>query len=115
MREAELLLKNGHLHASVNRLYYACFYAVSALLLTERQASASHSGVRALFDQRWIKTGRLPRIMGRCYHRLFDMRQKSDYADLAAFHKEDVQAWLQEAKEFVGEVFKIIEEKIPPT
>jgi uncharacterized protein (UPF0332 family) len=32
--EAALLYEKGHLHAYVNRLYYACFYAVSALLLS---------------------------------------------------------------------------------
>jgi len=29
IEEAKLLLENGHLNSSVNRLYYACFYAVS--------------------------------------------------------------------------------------
>ncbi len=32
--EAKLLFEAGHLHTYVNRLYYACFYAMSALLLT---------------------------------------------------------------------------------
>ena len=32
--EARLLFETGHLHTYVNRLYYACFYAVSALLFT---------------------------------------------------------------------------------
>ena len=49
--EARLLLDGGHANACVNRLYYACFYAVSALLLTEGQTSAKHRGVRALFDR----------------------------------------------------------------
>ena len=33
--EAQLLLANDHVRTAVNRLYYACFYAVSALLLTQ--------------------------------------------------------------------------------
>jgi methionine synthase I (cobalamin-dependent) len=32
--EAKLMLDAGRINAHVNRLYYACFYAVSALLLT---------------------------------------------------------------------------------
>jgi len=32
--EARLLLANGHIRTAVTRIYYACFYAVSALLLT---------------------------------------------------------------------------------
>jgi hypothetical protein len=53
--EAKLLLQNGHLHSSVNRLYYACFYAVSGLLLTEGLSSAKHSGTMALFERHWVK------------------------------------------------------------
>jgi len=52
IREADLLLKAGYANTSVNRLYYACFYAVSALLLAKGYASPKHSGVRALFHQK---------------------------------------------------------------
>lgn len=83
--EAKLLLTNGHTRTAVNRVYYACFYATSALLLAEGHSSPKHSGVRALFDQHWIVAGRLPKDMGRFYRRLFDSRQKSDYADLVTF------------------------------
>jgi hypothetical protein len=65
LAEAELLLANDHVRTAVNRLYYACFYAVSALLLTEGYSSPKHSGVRALFDQHWIVPGRLTKDMGR--------------------------------------------------
>ena len=34
VEEARLLFTAEHLHTYVNRLYYACFSAVSALLLT---------------------------------------------------------------------------------
>ena len=33
--EAEQIAKMGHWNSSVNRLYYSCFYAVSALLLQQ--------------------------------------------------------------------------------
>jgi len=55
--EALLLLQEGHANTFVNRLYYACFYAVSALLLTKGLSSAKHSGVRALFHQKFVKPG----------------------------------------------------------
>ena len=32
--EAKILFEKGYANTFVNRLYYACFYAVSALLLT---------------------------------------------------------------------------------
>lgn len=102
--EARLLFTNGHVRTAVNRIYYACFYAVSALLLTEGQSSPKHSGVRSLFDQLWIANGRLPRDMGRLYRRLFDARQKGDYDDLVTFDPADVRAWMDEAAAFVERV-----------
>lgn len=48
LEEARLLADHGHSNAAVNRLYYACFYAVSALLSSRGLSSARHSGVRSL-------------------------------------------------------------------
>ncbi len=93
----------------MNRAYYACFYAVSALLLAEGHSSPKHSGVRALFDQHWIVSGRLPKSMGRFYRQLFDSRQKGDYADLVTFDRADVNAWVHKAAKFVEQVAGSVE------
>jgi len=82
LAEAVLLLDSGHANTGVNRVYYACFYAVSALLLTKGLTATSHSGLRTLFHQHLIRPGLLPLGQGPLYNRLFDQRQRSDYADL---------------------------------
>ncbi len=46
--------------------------------------------------------------MGRFYDKIFDNRQKADYADLVAFLPDDVGPWMQQAKEFVSAVNKLI-------
>ena len=56
LEEAKILLEQGHANTFVNRLYYACFYAVSALLLTKGLFSARHSGIRSFFHQNFVKT-----------------------------------------------------------
>lgn len=112
LEEAELALENGHLHGAVNRIYYACFYAVSALLLTKGLSSSRHSGVRALLARHWINTGGFPKEMGRFYHRIFESRQKGDYDDLVSFSQEEVETWLRQAHSFVTEVSKLVEEAL---
>jgi len=107
--EAVLLFANDHVRTAVNRLYYACFYAVSALLLAEGYSSPKHSGVRALFDQHWIVPERLPKHMGRLYRRLFDARQKGDYADVVTFDRADVSTWVSETETFVEQVARSVE------
>ncbi len=110
LAEAKLLLANDHVRMAVNRLYYACFYAVSALLLTEGRSSPKHSGIRALFDQHWIAPGRLPKDMGRLYRRLFDSRQKGDYADLVTFDPAEARLWLEDAGAFVERIVRSVKE-----
>ncbi len=95
------MLEAGHVNTCVNRLYYACFYAVSALLLAEGKTAAKHSGIRALFDREWVKTGRVPVDVGRFYRKLFDSRQQGDYDDFVRFQEAEVRPWLEQATEVV--------------
>lgn len=57
LEEAKILFEHGHVNTFVNRLYYACFYAVSGLLLSKGLSSAKHSGIRSLFHQNFVKPG----------------------------------------------------------
>jgi uncharacterized protein (UPF0332 family) len=107
--EALILLERDHINTFVNRLYYACFYTVTALLLSKGLSSSKHSGVRALFHQNIVKNGLINREMGKIYDKLFDTRQKGDYADLVYFDKKEVSSWFDEAKIFISSVKNIIE------
>jgi uncharacterized protein (UPF0332 family) len=112
LAEASLLLDSGHANTGVNRLYYACFYAVSALLLTQGLTATSHSGLRTLFHQHVIRPGLLPLGQGPLYDRLFDQRQRSDYADLVRFGVDEVCAWAMEAQAFVDVVAVLIQQAL---
>ena len=109
IEEAKILMERGHINTFINRLYYACFYAVSALLLTKGLSSAKHSGVRSLFHQNFVKTGILNIESGQFFDKLFDNRQKADYADLLRFNIDEVRYWYDETKEFVVKIEKILQ------
>lgn len=109
--EAEEMLKSGHVNTFVNRLYYACFYAVLALLIPKGLTSSKHSGVRAFFHREFVKSGLIEIRLGSLYDRLFDTRQKGDYVDLVYFDAEEVGPWLEEAKEFVENINALIEKE----
>jgi uncharacterized protein (UPF0332 family) len=65
LSEAALLLPAGHLNAYVNRLYYACFYAVSALLVIQGISTSRHGHLRSLLHRDFVKTGTIVRRTGR--------------------------------------------------
>ena len=77
---ARTLLDKKLLRPSVNRAYYAMFYAVLALLARGKKETSKHSGVIALFDRDFVKQGIFKKDCSRWLHDAFDLRQRSDYA-----------------------------------
>jgi len=75
--EARMLAASGHWNASVNRLYYACFYAVAALLIKNDLSSVKHSGIRSLFNRHYVKTGIIPKKIALIYNFLFEEDRKA--------------------------------------
>ena len=55
--DAKLLAKNGRWNSVVNRLYYASFYAVIALLLSKDIQTTTHDGSRTQFGLNFINPG----------------------------------------------------------
>jgi uncharacterized protein (UPF0332 family) len=104
LAEAELLLQSGYRFGAINRLYYACFYAVSALLLSEGMSSSKHTGAISLFDQHWIKPARLPREMGRFYRKLFDLRHQGDYAGFLSIGEAEMVELQKETRRFIDNI-----------
>ncbi len=51
IEEAVLLANNSHWNASINRLYYACFYATNAILIKHNLSSSKHTGVRSILNR----------------------------------------------------------------
>ena len=49
LQEAEILLDESALRGTINRAYYAMFYALLALLATKQLGTSKHSGDLALF------------------------------------------------------------------
>jgi uncharacterized protein (UPF0332 family) len=108
LEEAGILLDAGHVNACVNRLYYACFYAVSALLLTCNISTSKHSYARALFHQDYVKPGRVSVQMGKHFDLLFNSRQKDDYEDLVVFDAKDVRVWVEPTRSFIDQIAELI-------
>lgn len=54
LREAELMIENLFWNAAVNRIYYACFYAVNGLLLKYGIKANTHKGLRQMFGLHFV-------------------------------------------------------------
>jgi uncharacterized protein (UPF0332 family) len=109
LASAELELNAGHTNFAVNRLYYACFYVVTALLLRDGKQFARHSAVKSEFGRTYIKPGRLDVKWNKFYQKLFDDRQEGDYIPTTTFEASDVSTSLQKAREFIDLIRGLID------
>lgn len=100
-------LAAGRLDFAVNRIYYACFYAASAVLLGAGQKFVKHSGVRGALHQSLVKSGKISAAWGKVYDRVFEGRQSADYLELAEFERDQVAEMLREAEGFVSEMKRL--------
>ncbi|MDP2861703.1 MAG: HEPN domain-containing protein [Desulfobacterales bacterium] len=108
LEEAGILAASGHWNACVNRLYYACFYAVSGLLSKHDLSSSKHSGVRSFFNQHFVKTGIISKETALIYNSLFERRQESDYEVFVTFEETDVKPWFNEVEVFLNTIIKLV-------
>lgn len=91
-----------------NRLYYALYYAASALLIHTRHKVSTHEGVIALFNLYYIKDGLLPNEDGVLFANIFAFRQGSDYDDFFDATEEDIKRYLPQVEALVGKIVSLI-------
>ena len=72
--EVKTLIDNQYWNTAINRLYYACFYAVGALLIKNGVKTASHSGTRRKFGQLFVKPEKISRELAKHYTDSFSLR-----------------------------------------
>lgn len=107
---AKLNLENDFYSVAANRIYYAAFYAATALLKTKSLSFSKHSAVLSAFRQHFVKTGEFPAEIGDFYRLAFDMRQAGDYEMLTRFEPDDLKQQLISAHRFVDEIEKWLQQ-----
>lgn len=94
-----------------NRLYYAVFHAVSALLIKDGYNVSTHKGTLVMFGQHYVKTGIFTADASSLYIKLQTMREKSDYNYVYVTTAEEMQPLLEPVREFIAKVGNLIKEQ----
>lgn len=103
-----VLIDANRLNGAANRMYYAVFHAVCALLIHDGHQVNTHKGSHALFSQHYIKTGILPREYGQLYNQLQTMREESDYNCAYDVEMDELQQRLDPAKRLLDDIKRIV-------
>ena len=111
--EAVGSIANGYVETAANRLYYAAYYAVSALLVSYKYEASTHNGVIQMFGKAFIKSKVLERRYGTIFNQLFSLRMTGDYEDRRFLDiEEDVKPLIEPTKELIDVVSVIAQEQM---
>jgi len=102
LNEAIGIAQLEYWNAVVNRLYYACYYMTTALLIYNGYSAQTHSGVIRLFGLNFVKKGLIPKEQSKFYSKLFELRQTGDYDDLYNLTEEEVKPLIHSAQDFIN-------------
>jgi len=108
LKEADKMIENQFWNASINRIYYACYYAVSGLLLKKGVDTSTHKGIRQMFGLHYVQTGLISKEFARFFSDLYDRRQTGDYDDFVIYDEETSNKLFSMANKFVQEIDSLI-------
>ncbi len=110
LEQLKSIVPFGYWDMIANRLYYAAYYAVSALLLQRGFSVQTHHGIIQMLGLHFVKTGILDGKYGALYGQLFSLRQTGDYGDTFGLTKEQVMPLIPETEALITRIAGLIDE-----
>lgn len=106
--EVPVLISNDFYRTAANRLYYACFFAATALLIHNGIETHTHNGVKTMLGLHFIKENKIENTLGVMYEQLFYLRQTGDYGDWITIDKTMIEPYLSPAAMFIETIDSLI-------
>lgn len=104
LRTARLDLDAGDADGSVNRSYYAAYYAAWAMFAAQSiEKPKTHSGMISEFSRRFVRDGPLDPTLGATLSKLENLRCYADYS-LEDIGPDKAAMALETAEEFVNAI-----------
>ena len=102
--DAEFCACENKWEAAANRLYYALFHSVSALLINGGLNVKSHRGILSLFGQHYVRTGIFSREDGSLLSDLVIMRDNADYNCFFDANEEKISPYIEPARMLIEKI-----------
>ena len=110
--EIDILIKNKLFRNAANRLYYACYYAATALLINGGYETHSHKGVISMMGLHFFKENKIEKSYSKIYDNLFRMRLTGDYDDFVFINEDDIKPFIEPAYQFIKTIENLINQDI---
>ena len=112
LEQAKNIIPMHYWEVIANRLYYAAYYAVSALLIAHELIAKSHDGTIRLFGLHFVKEHIVPAEMGKHFRQLFKLRLTGDYSDRYDLTEEDVLPLVEPTEQLIETVSALAKQAI---
>lgn len=109
LEDAVFLSNAARYNLAANRLYYALYYAASALLLSKGISTKRHSGLITQMHMNFVKTGVLTIDEGALFKIMFDLRHEGDYEDFVDVEYADIEEYTPQVQKLVEKLKKLTE------
>lgn len=109
LKVAKHCLNENLYRDSINRSYYAAFYAVKAVLALSTVDFKRHKDVMVYFNKEYVAAGTFPREIGRKLGTLQRVREKSDYDDFYIASREKALEQYETAQQVIEVVKQYLE------
>jgi uncharacterized protein (UPF0332 family) len=88
--------------SAASRAYYAAFHALTALFALRGQNFKKHAALRAALHKDLIKSREWPMERGKDYDLLTELRETSDYGEMARVTEQDARRAVEAAKRIIA-------------
>ena len=111
LREMQVQLDNELWAMVANRLYYALFHAVSALLITDHHEVGTHRGAVNRFHLYYVKPGIFTYEEGQLYSRLQSLRENGEYNCTIEISRDDAVEKIEPTRQLIEKIKQYISDK----
>ncbi len=100
----ETLREQQYWDTLVNRMYYAAFHAVSALLIRNALHVHTHRGALNMFNKEFVRTGVFSEEEGHLFSKLEGLRERGDYNCFVDATEDDVVPLIEPLKALIEKI-----------
>lgn len=104
MLQFPTLVEQKYWDTLVNRMYYAVFHAVSALMIHNAIQIHTHRGALIAFNKEFVRTGIFSAEEGHLFSKLESMRERGDYNCFIDATEDEVLPLIEPLKALVSKI-----------
>ena len=109
LNSAKLDIRSNDFLSANNRIYYAMFYAVRAVVIFKEFDSKKHNRVIGFFNKEFISTNIISKEYGKIINRIKRVREQSDYDDFYIIEKDDTIKNYENVNRFINVIKELID------